>query len=83
MKELEQIVAALEMLCRQWDSWHQKIRNCRQHTRWCANALVKFTQPEKAIPAAYLPPSELDSSRDTESLLSLQFSLLNLKRGET
>lgn len=43
------------MLCHQWDSWHQKVRKCRQNTRWCANILVKFTDPEKAIPAVYLP----------------------------
>lgn len=52
MKELRgQMVAILGMLCRQWDSWHQKVRKCRQNTRRCANTLVKFTEPETAIPA--------------------------------
>lgn len=50
-----QMVAVLGMLCCQWDSWHPKVRKCRQNARRYANTLVKFTEPEKAIPAVYLP----------------------------
>lgn len=77
MKELRgQMVAVLGMLCCPVTSWHPQVRKCRQSARPVCKHTCQIHRARKAIPAVYLPQVELDTSRDVEILLSLQFSLL-------